>query len=179
MRVIIIGCGSLGRVAHDVLQRLGQDEVVGFADDAAPAGRLVLGRSDELKLLAERMRIDAAVVAVGRGDLRRTLAARARQAGLQLPAVVSRSAVVSPSAEIGEGALVMPMVVVGPDVKIGELAVVCAASAIEHDAVLEEACCVGPRCLIDARAVVAAGSRVPGGAVVPQDARFEEGQHYA
>ena len=175
MKLLILGAGGLGRTVADVIARTGNYSTVGFCDDGAEpdqtvAGLPVLGRCDDLAVIADRHGADGAVVAVGDPTIRTALAAKVGQAGLRLPVIIDSTAVVSPSLTAGEGVVIGPAATIGPGVRIDRLAIIGAGVVIEHDAVLEQACYVGPRCLIDARATVRAGTAVTAGRCIAQDA---------
>ncbi len=178
MKLAIIGAGGLGRVVAEMARRIEGVTVVGFIDDAAPAGSAVLGLevlgpSSQLAELRSRGTIEAVAVAIGNPACRQRLAEQARAAGCELPALADPSAVVSPSAQRGPGSLVGPLAVVAAGASLGALAIVAAGAVIEHDAVVEPASYVGPRALVDARGRIGRGLALAGGTTIGQDGVVE------
>lgn len=95
-------------------------------------------------------------VAVGyrRMRARRAMFERARAAGYRLASFVSRTAVVSPAATLGENVVLQDQVLVEPFVHIGDHVVVCSASTICHDSR------VGAHGFLSARSVLAGRTTV-------------------
>lgn len=154
--VIVIGAGGHTHPVLELLDALGV-EVAGLADfslEAAPVlGRRVIVTLDELATLPARG-VRAAVVAIGGNAARLTRGDQAKAAGLALPVIIHPAAIVSPSAEIGEGAQVMARGFIGPKAMLGRLALVNTGAIVEHECVVGEAAHVAPG------AVLAGGVRI-------------------
>lgn len=174
MKLIIIGAGGLARVIAEMITRAGVDELVGFVDDSTSApnqllGLPILGKSKDLPKIAADGVACGAVIAIGNPQVRLKLGRAAKEAGLELPAIVAASAVVSLSAKLSEGVIVAPQAVIGPDVTVGLLTIVNTAAVVEHDASIDEVCNIGPRALVDARAKLGPEVSLKGGQVVGPD----------
>jgi UDP-perosamine 4-acetyltransferase len=187
-RVIIVGGGGHAKVVADVLRAAGWDPA-GLLDPNpstdAVEGVPVLG-GDEVSQSLFDQGYRSALVAIGRNDLRRRLGTRLRGIGFEIVTAVHPSAVVSPSARIGQGVVVMPLAVINAGARIGAFAIVNTGAIVEHDCIIGEAAHVAPRSvmggnvsigeevlfgvgavarplsIIGARAVVGAGSVVVG-----------------
>jgi UDP-perosamine 4-acetyltransferase len=143
--VVVIGAGGHAKVIIDMLLDNGLTVVACVSHADAPRYRdiqVLVGDESLVALRAEG--VDAAVVAVGANALRQRLAADAVALGFSLPPVVSRSAQISPTARIGEGAVIMPNAVVNADAAIGRLAIVNTGATVDHDCVVGEAAHVAP-----------------------------------
>ena len=139
-RVLVIGGSDQGRQALDVLQCAGQHEVVGVLDRGLPIGsevngHPVVGRDDELAAAAGLMRADAYLVAIGdnftRGRI--TGAARAACPDLALVSAVHPASVVSSSALVGAGAIVMASAVVSNGCVVGDGVLLGTKASLDHD----------------------------------------------
>jgi UDP-perosamine 4-acetyltransferase len=206
--ILIIGAGGHAKVAVDVARAAGF-RPVGLLDPEPPQpvvlGVPVLGGDDVApRLFAEGHR--AAIVAIGQNALRRRLNLRLREIGFALPSLVHPSALISPSATLGEGVVVMPGAIVNACAVIGNFAIVNSGAIVEHDCWVGEASHIAPRSVmgggctigdevlfgigavarplssIGARAVVGAGAVVAGTieggtTVVGIPARSRAGQH--
>lgn len=187
-RVIIVGGGGHAKVVADVLRAAGWDPA-GLLDPNpamdAVEGVPVLG-GDEVSQSLFDQGYRSALVAIGRNDLRRRLGARLREIGFEIVTAVHPSAVVSPSARIGQGVVVMPHAVINAGARVGDFAIINTGAIVEHDCVIGEAAHLAPRSamggnvsigeevlfgvgavarplsVIGARAVVGAGSVVIG-----------------
>jgi len=179
-RVLVIGAGGHAKVVIEALRAAGFDPV-GLVDARpdAPAllGVPVLGGDDALpRLRAEG--IEAAIVALGANRARERAGEGLRALGFRLPAIVHPAALVSPSARIGEGAVVMARAVAGTLAEVGALAILNTGCIVEHDnrigacahiapgAVLAGAVQVGKRALVGVGAAVRPGISIGADAVI-------------
>ena len=179
LRLVLIGAGGHAKVVLEAVRAAGLGEVVGLVDPAPGAppvlGAPVLGGDEMLpRLRAEG--VQAAVVALGGNALRERVGLRLRQMGFALPAVVHPSALVSPSARVGEGAVVMARAVVGTETLVDALAIVNTGAVLDHDNRLGRAAHVAPGCALAGnvsvgdRALVGVGSAVRPGTRIGADA---------
>lgn len=175
--VVIIGGGGHAKVVIEILRAAG--ETVASIVDADPTPREVLGvpvAGDDLALPGLRERgFSKLFVAVGDNRLRETLGRKARELGFALVNAVHPSAVVSPSARLGEGVAVMAGAVVNAESHIGDLAIVNTGAVVDHDCRLGAACHVGPASALAGavsvgdRAFLGVGTRVIPGVTIGAD----------
>jgi UDP-perosamine 4-acetyltransferase len=176
--ILVIGAGGHAKVVIEALRAAGFDPV-GLLDPLpeAPAllGVPVLGGDDALpRLRAEG--IEAAVVALGANGVRERAGERLRALGFRLPAVVHPAALVSPSARIGEGVVVMARAVIGTLAEIGSLAILNTGCIVEHDNRIGASAHIAPGAVlagtvrVGARALVGVGVAVRPGACIGADA---------
>ena len=123
---------------------------ISFLDDLNP---LAVGSFSELEGFASKY--SSAVIAVGNPKIRADLYRRAKNAGFLLPHIISSSAFVSLSADLGEGVVIEPMAIVQTDAKIGACSFISSGSIIRHNAT------VGAFCHCDCNSVVMSGAVVP------------------
>jgi sugar O-acyltransferase (sialic acid O-acetyltransferase NeuD family) len=107
-------------------------------------------------------------------------------AGFQAPPVIHPAAVVSPSARIGAGAVVLAGAVVQACATVGPGCIVNTRAIVEHDCTVAAGChlapgaivlgnCeVGRTCMIGAGAVLLPGSKLPDGTLVKAATRYPE-----
>ena len=170
MSILLVGSGGHARVSAEVLAALGWEVAGCLNRDGDPRTQLgvpVLGPDSEL----ERRIADGCpdvFVAVGDNRSRLALGQRVLAAGGRLVTAVSPHSVVSPSAEVGRGVLVMPGAVVNAGSVVGDLAIINTNATVDHDCTLGEAVHIAPA------AALAGGVRVGrlalvgvGAAVVP------------
>lgn len=180
MNLLLLGAGGHAKAVIEVARACGI-EISGLVAEAPVATRVmgvpVIGADGDLaRLRAEG--IDAAFVAIGDNAMRERLARDLRALGFALPTIVHPSAIISSSATIGDGAVVMPLAFVGAETRIGDVAILNSAAIIEHDgciapaahvapgAVLAGAVVVGERTLVGVGAVVRPGVRIGADAVI-------------
>jgi UDP-perosamine 4-acetyltransferase len=158
---------------------MGGFEVVGLLD-AAPTPRSVLGvqvLGDDSML--PRLRADgvaAAVITLGSNGVRQRMGERLLALGFVLPAIVHPTAVIAPSAKLGEGVVVMVRAIVGTETRVGTLAIVNTGAIIDHDNDIGEAAHIAPGCAlagsvsIGTRTLLGVGSAVRPGVRIGRDA---------
>ncbi|MGA9045506.1 acetyltransferase [Sulfuricurvum sp.] len=127
--IYIYGMSGHGRVVADVALACGYT-IAGWIDDAdtndVPNWETF-----------ERLHTDGAI-ALGIGDnrTRSRIADKIILAGHTLPPLIHPSAIISPSATIGIGSLVMPLCVVNANAMISRGTIVNSGAIIEHDCIL-------------------------------------------
>jgi UDP-perosamine 4-acetyltransferase len=146
----IVGAGGHAKVIIELARAAGWNPV-GLLDPA-PVGTIVLDVpvvGDDS--LAPQLFADghaAAFVALGRNELRRRIGSRLRAIGFRLPTLIHPSAVVSPSAVLGEGIAVLPQAVIHACAQIGDFAIVNTAAVVEHDCIVGAGAHVAPRSVL-------------------------------
>ena len=119
-KLLLWGAGAHGRVIHDLAWACGYRDLA-FVDDGT-AGESVCGRRCCGPTMSALLDYTHFVVSLG--DNRRGLAVlkqRSRR-GLEAVVLIHPSAVISPSAGIGLGTMVLPLVVVGAGGRLGKTA---------------------------------------------------------
>lgn len=143
----IVGAGGHAKVIIELARAAGWNPV-GLLDPA-PVGSTVLGvpvvGDDSIAPRLLENGHKAAFVALGRNDLRRRIGSHLRAIGFRMPTLVHPSAVISPSAKLGDGIAVLPQAVVHSCAHVGDFAIVNTASVIEHDCVIGAGAHVAPR----------------------------------
>ena len=181
MKLIVVGAGAHAKVVIEAIRAAALGEIVGMIDPspALPSilGVPIIGDDDDL----ERLRVEGiagAVVGLGGNALRLKIGNQLRDLGFALPTVMHPSALVSPSARIEEGAVLMARAVVGTESLVCALAIVNTAASVDHDNIIGVAAHVAPGCAlaghveVGERALVGVGSavgpgiRIGAGAVV-------------
>lgn len=164
--IVVLGLES--RYAFDILDLIAAAELslaacVPSAHDSTLAG--------DFPRLLERAALDPAGLACviplltpGRRKLR---VAEAEALGLAIaPPIIHPSAVVSPSVELGDGALIGAGAVIAPNVRAGAQLMVNRAASVGHDGVFGDYCTVGPGATFAGGVVLEDGAYVGAGAVL-------------
>jgi sugar O-acyltransferase (sialic acid O-acetyltransferase NeuD family) len=184
----IAGAGAQGRVVLETWRAQHPHDEFFFLDDASGKigtdilGAKVLGGFSLLAGLNGEV-----IFAVGINPLRLRLASEWGSKGVRFGRAVHPSAVISPTARIGDGSVVFAMAVVNTEAVVGNHVIVNTAVVVEHDAVIEDgvALCPGVRTgggvfvgrgafvatgvTLGVKARVGAGAIVGAGAVVTRE----------
>lgn len=146
-QLIIIGAGGHGRVCAEIAVRRGY-AVTGFCDPGNALSERINGvpviAEDDARVLAEWSDDAALFVALGDNARRSELATQARARGITLATLIDPSAIVSASAEIGAGSVLMAHVVVNANARVGSHCILNTACTIDHDSVLGDGAQLGP-----------------------------------
>lgn len=170
--LLVIGAGGHARVVIDVARAAGFNPVAALDPSSVGStcnGVAVIGDD----AMAESLFADGlkhCVTAIGDNRLRSKLGERLRHIGFTLPLVAHPSAILSPSARIGEGTVIMPLAVVNASAEIGRLVIVNSAALIEHDCTIGDGAHIAPGCRLGGTVSVGAGVLVGIGSVVRPEA---------
>lgn len=177
--VMLYGGGGHALVCLEVLRDDPDVDVVGAVTDdgtARPDLDLVVQSSaDALEMFTESGRKLTFCVAIGGNEIRQGIAANLTLRGHSLTMILSRSAVVSPSARLGSGVQVLPGAVVMAATRLGDGVIVNTNASVDHDGDIGEYAHVAPGVAIagdvsiGARTLVGVGARVLPGVRIGSD----------
>lgn len=156
-----MGAGGHARVCLEALADSGFELAGCVSSDGAGVVGLpcpVLGTDADLAAIAAREGATHLFVAVGDNRAREAIIARCRATGLPLATAISRFAMVSPAAIVGEGVLVAAGAVLNPSAVVGDGVIVNTRASIDHD------------CIVGACAHIAVGVSLAGGVKVGERA---------
>ncbi|MFV8258349.1 acetyltransferase [Bdellovibrio bacteriovorus] len=157
-QIVIFGCGGHAKVIADVIQATDSYTIAAFFDNSPKnsefLGRPVFSDLQQLATFCRTKNITHAVIAIGNNSTRRKLTLDATQIGLELPVLIHPKSVISISAKIGPGTVVMPGVIVNSDAIIENGCILNSGAVIEHD------------CAVGAFSHIAPGSVLCGGVTV-------------
>lgn len=133
--IYIYGASGHGLVVADIAMACGYDDII-FVDD---------GENDFLSF-ADIEKIKGVQIAFGVGDnkTRAKLFEKAVNSGFEITNLIHPSAIISPSATIGKGTVVMPHVVVNAKACIGEGVILNTSCVVEHECVIEDFVHISP-----------------------------------
>jgi sugar O-acyltransferase (sialic acid O-acetyltransferase NeuD family) len=122
-KIVILGAGGHAHVIADIIKAEG-NEVVAFLDDD-------LNQTDCAGPISDYTKYPDCefVIGIGNADIREKLS----QLNLKWHIAIHPSAVISESANIGEGTVVMPNAVVNARTIIGKHCIINTGAIIEHD----------------------------------------------
>lgn len=145
-QLIIIGAGGHAKVVTDILIENGEYDIAGYIDcDLSKEYReiRVLGEDSVLPLLLERG-IGYAFIAIGDNDLREKLQRVCIKVGYQIINVISRHSVISPSAIMGTGNVIMDGAVIHASTVIGDGCIINTNASVDHDCIIGDYCHIAP-----------------------------------
>ena len=172
--ILLIGAGGHARSCMDVIETVGQFEIVGLIEKGESIsneslGYPVIGTDDDLKVL--RQQYKNALITVGQiksPKIRIKLYQLLKELDFTLPVIVSSQAYVSKHSQIGEGSIIMHGVIINANAKIGNNCIINNRALIEHDAVIGDHCHIATGAIINGEVSVENETFIGSGAVTKQ-----------
>ncbi|HHW30152.1 MAG TPA: acetyltransferase [Clostridiaceae bacterium] len=125
-KVIIIGASGHGRVIADIVRASG-DEVLGFLDDDLSLTNILGSVADSKKYPNLEF-----IIGIGNAEIREKIS----RLPLKWYTAIHPTAVISPTAVIGEGTVIMANSVINNGASVGRHCILNTASVVEHDSIL-------------------------------------------
>ncbi len=166
--VYLFGASGHGKVVKDILNANGV-KVEAFVDD-----NLQVNECAGRKVLHDAKGLSPMIVSIGLNKIRRIvvdgLLANAKDCGndLEFATAIHPSAVISPTASIGEGTVVMAGAVINADAVIGKHCIVNTGATVDHDCVIGDYCHIAPGANISGGTHIGEGTWIGVGTCVIQ-----------
>lgn len=132
----IYGKSGHGKVVRDIALSCGYTNIIYIDDDKNKQNVLAYDKNLDKNI--------PFIVAIGDNFIRAKIMKKILKDGFRLTSLVHKSAIVSNSAYIGLGVVVMPLVVINADVRIENGCILNSKCVIEHDCVLKKYVHVSP-----------------------------------
>lgn len=154
--VIFLGGGGHAAVCLDVFRSIGRAVVGYLGPHATELEAPYLGSDDALANFdAHRVEI---FVAIGSNLVRHQLLDVIAEAGFRSPSAIHSSAVVSPSATLGQGTIIMQGAVVNARTRLGRGVIVNTSASIDHDGDVGDAVHLAPGTHVAGSVTIADGA---------------------
>jgi len=149
MGILVIGSSGHASAIVDMLEACGH-AVVGYLDDECPVGMLkggypILGRLHDCEDICKRLKLRDMVLAIGDNWWRRKVYNNIKMASdVRYPVIAHPTASVAPSAQVGEGSVLMAQANVGPHSRLGKFTIVNSGASLDHDSSLGDFASLAP-----------------------------------
>lgn len=178
MKIAVIGKGGHSKVIKDIILSNQEYEIVGYLDDLYEDFTTIDGMyygpirlAQNLIHIIEDIRF---VIAIGNNGVRKAIA---KQLGLTddfYATLIHSHAVVSPSATIGKGTVVMASAVINADARIGKHAIINTKAVVEHDSKISDFVHISPNATLTGAVTVGEGTHIGAGAVMIPNVQVDE-----
>lgn len=166
-RAALYGAGGHAKVVAEIAELCGY-EICALIDADCSKNLGGLQAQSEEEFLANSHNIRTILLGIGSNTARRDIFYRLQAHGLSFPALAHPSAVVSPSATIDDGAVVMAHAVINPSAHVGAGAIINTASVIEHDNTIGAFAHISPNATLAGSVRVGEGAHVGAGSVAKE-----------
>ena len=178
--LVLIGAGGHARSCIDVIEQEGKFKIIGIVGLESELGLQVNGyeviaTDKDLSTLVGKAQF--ALIALGQissPDARASLYQRASKARFELASVVSPSAYVSPSAQIGKGPIIMHGAIINAGVTVGSNCIVNSRALLEHDTQVLDNCHISTGAILNGGVLVEEGCFIGSGTIVKQGVSIGE-----
>lgn len=133
--IYIYGASGHGLVVADIAMACGYDDVI-FVDDG-----------DNEYLTFEDIRRTSGipiVFGIGSNSIRAKLFEIVKKSGFEVMSLVHPSSIISPSAIIGKGTVVMPNVVLNAKATVGDGVILNSSCSVEHECIIDDFVHISP-----------------------------------
>ncbi|WP_042775588.1 acetyltransferase [Sinorhizobium fredii] len=177
--LILLGAGGHAKVVAEVA-RANDWQVAGYLDPGLKRGEIVagapvLGSVSEVFDDAAWLRDYALFPATGRADIRWREYQKLLEIGATIPTLVHPKAIVSSSALIDTGSVVMAGAVIQADARVGAASIINTGALVDHDCIIGSGVMIAPGAVLLGGVQVGNNSFIAAGAIVVPGATVGSG----
>ncbi|MBM7599921.1 acetyltransferase EpsM [Virgibacillus halotolerans] len=165
--VVLIGAGGHSKVIQDIVNAHDDLTLHAILDQSIEQKEFVEGviyaHTDMIESLVDDCKF---CIAIGNNKVRQKLIGEFNIPLEKYIALIHPTAIISPSAAIGRGTVVMPHAVINADTVIGNHSIINSGAVIEHDNRLRDFVHISPNATLAGTVTVGEGTHVGAGAIV-------------
>lgn len=182
-KIVIAGAGGHCKVVLDIIESLGEYEIVGVTDSSQTGtvlGYPILGDDSILSTLKSQG-VNYGFVALGDNSIRKKVYKKMESMGYQMISLISPRAIVSSHSSVGNGCVVMAGAIVNANSQIGNGCILNTNCSIDHDCLIDDFVHVAPGCAVSGsvrigeNSFIGTGSRIIDGIRVGNDVTIGAG----
>jgi sugar O-acyltransferase (sialic acid O-acetyltransferase NeuD family) len=171
-KIVLIGAGGHAKACIEIIQSTEEFSIAQIVGQSPEIGSRVLGHvikhtDADLELLREEY--EYAFIGIGQmhnPELRREIHSNLLNLGYQIPTIISKHAIVSSNAKIGDGSIVMNGAILNADCTVGTNVIVNSAALLEHDVFVGDDCHISTRVTINGSTRIGHGTFLGSGTVI-------------
>ncbi|MEH7609677.1 acetyltransferase [Gottfriedia acidiceleris] len=167
MKIIIVGNGGHSKVIQEMAYSLNH-EIIAILDDKYTIevrdNDVVFGPVNAIKkYLYDQVKV---IIAIGNNELRNKIVNLLNINRDQYLSIIHPTAIVSPSAIIGNGTVVMPRTVINAEAKIGDHCIINTSSVVEHDNTIGDYSHISPNATLTGNVEIDVGVHIGAAATI-------------
>jgi sugar O-acyltransferase (sialic acid O-acetyltransferase NeuD family) len=151
--IILIGGGGHAKVVIETILKLGEYEIKGVIDMNKHVGDIIYSSDNDcVRVIGSQLSdviiktIKNVFVCIGDNYTRKQIVEQliSNHKDLKFPSFIDNSAIISSTAQIGKGVVILPGSVANAYVRIGDFCILNTKSSVDHDTILESFTFIGP-----------------------------------
>ncbi|UKS24905.1 acetyltransferase [Paenibacillus sp. HWE-109] len=170
MDIVVIGEGGHGKVVKELIHSRGKDRIIGLLDDRYNNLQLVdgvyTGPISSAHFLIDRVKELKFVIAIGNNAIRKSIVNKLGFPRESYISLIHETAIISKSATIGHGTVVMAHTIINADAVIGDHAIINSGAIVEHDARMGNYVHAAPKSLLTGAVRAEEGAMIGAGATI-------------
>lgn len=175
----MVGYGGHAKSIADCIERQGEYEIVGYTDPIRHDSPYRYLGTDAILQTCRESGVSNAVLCLGylgKGVVRQNLYYHLKELGFLLPLIADPSAIISGSAEIGEGVFIGKSAIINAEAKIGRMAIINTKALIEHECIVGDFTHVAVGAVLCGQVEVGKGALIGANATVIQQRKIADYQ---
>jgi acetyltransferase EpsM len=162
LKVIVLGNGGHSKVIQEMISSLKDYEMIAVLDDRYSSENeekgILYGPFSSLKnLLDQDVKV---VIAIGNNTIRKNVASSLPVRTNQYLSLIHPTAVVSPTAAIGNGTVVMPNAVINAEARIGKHCIINTGAIVEHENTIGDYTHISPNATLTGNVSISEGVHI-------------------
>lgn len=144
-KISIIGAGGHAKVIIDIINELGNYDIVGIFDDNRTdkfCNIPIIGKILEINQINQNISIDNYIIAIGNDKIRKQI--YEKYLNLNWAILIHPKTVISKNVSLGIGTVVCAGAVIQTEVKVGKHCIINTNSNIDHESIISDFCSVCP-----------------------------------
>lgn len=179
-KIIVIGGGGHAKAVISIVKKLDEFEILGYTDPINKGSLLgvkYLGTDDIANEIIKKLKTCKAVIGVGNisiSDKRQKIYKMLKRTGFELPAIISKSAIVNKEVSIGEGTVIFEDVIINVCSSIGKCVIANTGAIVESDCKIGDFVHLTPLVRIGSGVKIGSNSFIGSGTLVNREIEIGE-----
>ena len=176
MNIVVIGHGGHSKVIEDLILLNINYRIIGFLDDRYSDVQvnhsLFFGPIHSIEKVIASFGEVKFIIGIGDNHVRKTIVEHIGLSDVNYLTLIHPTAVISPSAKIGEGSVIMAKSVINADAQIGKHSIINTGAIVEHDNRIGSYVHICPSATLTGGVEVEDGAQIGAAAVVIPNIRI-------
>lgn len=172
MNYAVIGHGGHSKVIRDLIESQEGNQIIAYLDDKYDLLDTILdlyiGPIHSIHLILNEFPDIKVVIAIGDNVTRKAIAEKLNLPDERYCTLISQEAIISPSAQIDVGSVIMPGAIINAESKVGKHVIVNTGAIVDHDCEIGDYVHVSPRGCLTGSVTLQEGALIGAGvSVIP------------